>query len=129
VLLVEYAIATKIDDGNKIRVDCTVMETNIHEPTDSSLLVDSVRVLTRLMTRARKYVESPFTNHHRLAKRRGLAILNARTQEDRVPLYQDLLKVTNKTVNAAECLIAALTSKPPPKKGHEAKVYGSSANV
>jgi IS5 family transposase len=88
VLLVEHAIAAKIDDGNKIRVGCTVMETNIHEPTDSSLLVDSVRVLTRLMTRARKYVESPFTNHHRLAKRRGLAILNARTQEDRVPLYQ-----------------------------------------
>ena len=116
VLLVEHAVAAKIDDGNKIRVDCTVMETNIHEPTDSSLLVDSVRVLTRLMVRAQKYVESPFTNHRRLAKRRGLAILNARTQEDRVPLYQELLKVTNKTVNAAECLIGALTSKTPAKK-------------
>lgn len=45
VFLVEHAIAAEIDDGNKARVDCTVMETNIHEPTDSSLLVDSVRVL------------------------------------------------------------------------------------
>ena len=116
VLLVEHAVAAKIDDGNKIRVDCTVMETNIHEPTDSSLLVDSVRVLTRLMTRAQKYVESPFTNHHRLAKRRGLAILNARTQEDRVPLYQELLKVADKTVDAAEGITATLTSKTPAKK-------------
>jgi transposase, IS5 family len=36
VLLIDHAITAKIDDGNKIRVDCTVMETNIHEPTDSS---------------------------------------------------------------------------------------------
>ena len=121
VLLVEHAIAAKIDDGNKIRVDCTVMETNIHEPTDSSLLVDSVRVLTRLMRRAQKYVDAQFTNHHRLAKRRGIAILNARTQEDRVPLYQDLLKVANKTVDAAEGITATLTSKTPPKKGTKPK--------
>jgi IS5 family transposase len=116
VLLVEHAITAKIDDGNKLRVDCTVMKTNIHAPTDSSLLVDSVRVLTRLMARAQKYVEAPFTNHRRLAKRRGLAILNARTQEDRVPLYQDLLKVANKTVDAAEAITATLTSKTPAAK-------------
>src|SRR5262249_42918822 len=81
-----------------------------------SLLVDSVRVLARLMKRAQKYVEAPFTSHHRLAKRRGLAILNARTQEDRVPLYQDLLKVANKTVDAADVITPTLTSKPPAKK-------------
>jgi len=112
VLLVEHATAAKLDDGHKLRVDCTVMETNIHEPTDSSLLVDSVRVLTRLMGQAQQYVTTPVTNHHRLAKRRGLAILNARTQEERVPLYRDLLKVTNQTVTTAERIIAALTSEP-----------------
>ena len=116
VFLVEHALAAEIDDGNKLRVDCTVMETNIHEPTDSSLLVDSVRVLVRLMERAQKFVEAPFTNHLRLAKRRGLAILNARTQEDRVPLYQDLLKVTNQTVDAAESITATLTASTPRRK-------------
>ena len=45
VALVEHALGAKIDDANKIRVDCTVVETNIHEPSDSSLLLDSVRVL------------------------------------------------------------------------------------
>ena len=116
VLLVEHATAAKLDDGHKLRVDCTVMETNIHEPTDSSLLVDSVRVLTRLMGRAQQYVQAPFTNHHRLAKRRGLAILNARTQEERVPLYRDLLKVTNQTVTTAERITGALTSEPAPRQ-------------
>ena len=111
VLLVEHAIAAEIEDGNKIRVDCTVVETNIHAPSDSSLLVDSVRVLVRLMDRAQEYVDAPFTNHHRRAKRRAIGILHARTQDDRVPLYRDLLKVANKTVTAADRVIAAFTSK------------------
>ncbi|RYZ67420.1 MAG: ISNCY family transposase [Proteobacteria bacterium] len=110
VLLIEHAIAAEIEDGNQLRVDCTVVETNIHDPTDSSLLVDSVRVLVRLMDRAQEYVDAPFTNHHRRAKRRGIGILHARTQDDRLPLYQDLLKVTNKTVTAADRVLAAFAS-------------------
>ena len=38
--------------GRRMRVDTTVVETNIHYPTDSSLLGDGTRVLTRLMKRA-----------------------------------------------------------------------------
>jgi IS5 family transposase len=116
VALVEHALGAKIDDANKIRVDCTVVETNIHEPSDSSLLLDSVRVLVRLMDRAQEYVDAPFTNHHRRAKRRAIGILHARTQDDRVPLYQDLLKVTNKTVTAVDRVIAAFTSKYSPQE-------------
>lgn len=124
VALVEHAVGAEIDDGAKIRVDCTVVETNIHEPTDSSLLVDSVRVLVRLMGRAQEYVDAPFTNHHRRAKRRALGILHARTQEDRVPLYLDLLKVTNKTVTAAERVIAAFTSKYSPEELRHPLILG-----
>ena len=40
--------------GRKMRVDTTVVETNIHYPTDSSLLGDGARVLTRTM----KQIES-----------------------------------------------------------------------
>jgi IS5 family transposase len=111
VLLIENAITAEFEDGNKIRVDCTVVETNIHDPTDSSLLVDSVRVLVRLMDRAQEHVDAPFTNHHRRAKRRAIGILNARTQDDRLPLYRDLLKVADKSMIAAERVIAALASK------------------
>jgi IS5 family transposase len=116
VVLVEHAIDDEIDDGNKIRIDCTVVETNIHEPTDSSLLVDAVRVLVRLMNQAQEYVDAPFSNHHRRAKRRALGILHARNQDDRIPLYHDLLKVSNKTVTAAERVLAAFTSKYSPRE-------------
>lgn len=114
-LLIEHAIAADVEDGAKIRVDCTVMETNIHQPTDSSLLCDSVRVLVRLVDRAREYVNVAFTDHQRRAKRRAIAIQHARNSEERLPLYQDLLKVTQKTVSAAERAIAAFSSTYPPE--------------
>jgi transposase, IS5 family len=42
-----------IEKGDKMRVDCTVTETDIHEPWDSRQLWDTIRVLTRLLKRAR----------------------------------------------------------------------------
>jgi len=47
--VVELAVEHKVVQGRKMRVDTTVCETNIHYPTDSSLLGDGDRVLTRLM--------------------------------------------------------------------------------
>jgi len=47
--IVELAVEKKVVQGRKMRVDTTVVETNIHYPTDSSLLGDGTRVLTRLM--------------------------------------------------------------------------------
>ncbi|MGH9675228.1 MAG: transposase, partial [Bryobacteraceae bacterium] len=47
--IVELAVENKVVQGRKMRVDTTVVETNIHYPTDSSLLGDGDRVLTRLM--------------------------------------------------------------------------------
>jgi len=47
--VVEIAQEKKVVTGRKMRVDTTVVETNIHYPTDSSLLGDGVRVLTRTM--------------------------------------------------------------------------------
>lgn len=49
--VVTIAQQEKVVEGRKMRVDTTVVETNIHYPTDSSLLGDGVRVLTRAMKR------------------------------------------------------------------------------
>ncbi len=49
--VVAIAQEKKVVEGRKMRVDTTVVETNIHYPTDSSLLGDGVRVLTRAMRR------------------------------------------------------------------------------
>jgi IS5 family transposase len=47
--VVQIALARKVVQGRKMRIDTTVVESNIHYPTDSSLLGDGVRVLTRSM--------------------------------------------------------------------------------
>ena len=49
--VVAIAPEKKIIAGRRMRVDTTVVETNIHYPTDSSLLGDALRVLTRTMKR------------------------------------------------------------------------------
>lgn len=51
---VELARSLKVTRGRKLRVDAMVVETNVHHPTDSALLSDGVRVLSRLLRRAKK---------------------------------------------------------------------------
>lgn len=106
--LLQQADAERRENGRMVRTDCTVIETNIHAPSDSSLLWDCVRVLARLTERAQERVTTPFTDHRRRAKRRAIGIRNARTKADRVLLYQDLMKVTDKTVGYATAAAAAL---------------------
>ena len=100
--LVLHAAASGLESGAKVRTDCTVVESNIHHPTDSSLLWDCVRVLVRLMGRASEDFGLSFTDHSLRAKRRAMGILNAKSNTQRLPLYRDLLKVTEKTLGSAE---------------------------
>src|SRR2546429_6956 len=62
-----------LEDGRKLRVDTTAVETNIHWPTDATLLWDTVRVLIRLIGRLRDIVPKAvprFANRRRAARRR-----------------------------------------------------------
>jgi transposase, IS5 family len=52
--IVQIAQAKQVVEGRRMRVDTTVTETNIHYPTDSSLLGDGLRVLTRTMKKITK---------------------------------------------------------------------------
>jgi IS5 family transposase len=108
--LVQYAAEEKIEKAREVRIDCTVVESNIHEPTDSSLLWDSVRVLTRLLHRAKEDygLRILFQDHSRRAKRRLLGIMNSRSKKDRKRKYTDLIKVTDKTINYAHKAIEAI---------------------
>jgi IS5 family transposase len=51
---VELARSLKVSRGRKLRVDAMVVQTNVHHPTDSALLGDGVRVLSRLLRRAKR---------------------------------------------------------------------------
>jgi transposase, IS5 family len=74
---VALAFERKLTRGRKLRTDATVVETNICHPTDSSLLGDGVRVLGRLMGKAKEILEATgesFRNRTRSAKRLGRSI-------------------------------------------------------
>jgi IS5 family transposase len=113
--LVAHAQARGIEDGRRLRSDSTVIEAAIHEPTDSKLLVDCVRVLTRLLREASEYVALVFTNHHKRAKRRAMAIQHSAKAEQRVPLYKDLVKVAENTVTSTRISVEKLEQAFPPE--------------
>jgi IS5 family transposase len=119
-MVVREAVDRKVESGTKVRIDCTVMDANIHHPTDSTLLRDCVRVLVRLMKRARRWVPTRFVNHLRRVRRRVLEILSARAYRFRVPKYREVLKLTSRTLESAKAVIAALGrhSKPAAQQLH-----------
>ena len=109
-LLGAYGEDKDIEKGKEARIDCTVVCSNIHEPTDSSLLWDSTRVLTRILKKMKEElgVNILYTDHSRRAKRRALQVLNAKSKKARVKPYKDLLKVTGKTVSYAKSAAVVL---------------------
>lgn len=65
-VVVAYAEGKGIEKGRESRFDCTVVSSDIHSPSDSSLLYDAVRVITRVVKRAGEGlsgIEVPFTDH------------------------------------------------------------------
>ncbi|MEJ2731853.1 MAG: ISNCY family transposase [Deltaproteobacteria bacterium] len=109
--LVLFAKDQGIEKGREVRIDCTVVESNIHAPSDSTLLWDSVRVLARILKKARDLFPRcgiVFQNHRRRAKRRMLAIQYAKNKKQRKQHYCDLLKVTRDTVGYAQNCIDIL---------------------
>jgi IS5 family transposase len=79
--------------GRRMRVDTTVVETNVHHPTDSTLLGDGVRVLTRTMRKITQIVGVAGTklrDRTRSVKLRLLEI--GRIARAKGPLNQDKLK-------------------------------------
>ena len=109
--VVELAVENKVVEGRKMRVDTTVVETNIHYPTDSSLLGDGDRVLTRLMKKVTEIageVGTKVRNSMRNVQRRVAEIARAsRTRGEKgkqkiEPLYGKLLEITSRVLGQAK---------------------------
>jgi IS5 family transposase len=109
--LVQMAQAEGIATGRRMRVDTTVVETNVHYPTDSSLLGDGVRVLTRTMKRITAIagdVGAKLRDRSRSVKLRVLDIARAarakgpQSQERLKRGYGRLLSSTSRVVGQAK---------------------------
>jgi transposase, IS5 family len=108
--LVAIAREHKIVSGRNLRVDTTVTEANIHHPTDSSLLGDGVRVLTRVMKRVNDIAEGAGTqlrDRSRSVKLRVVEIARVsrsksqQGQERMKKLYEQLLDASGRVVGQA----------------------------
>jgi transposase, IS5 family len=120
---VELARSLKVTRGRKLRVDSMVVETNIHHPTDSALLSDGVRVLSRLLRRAKKALPTEVAGQlgkevfrtrnrsirwvaqrlHRIARRKG-----EKAKKELKEAYQKLITITQASCTQAKRVVEAL---------------------
>ena len=99
--LLASARQEKLEDGRVVRLDSTVTAALMHEPSDSSLLWDAVRVMVRLLQEADAFrggTGHGWRNHCRAAKKRWRAIEFTRGRPQRVQLYRELIKITRATL-------------------------------
>jgi len=112
--LVEIAQEEGVIQGRKLRVDTTVVETNIHYPTDSSLLGDGARVLTRTMKRIETKagtLKRKVRNRTRSLNQRVIAIATASRHKGpegeakHKQQYKELLRFSRQVLNDTKCVL------------------------
>jgi IS5 family transposase len=107
--------------GQRLRIDTTVVETNIHYPTDATLLADGVRVLTRglrrigerVRERTRSVARRVFEIAQR-SRRAGARVSPAVREQSKAKmkiLYQGLLRITRTVVRQAEAALTRARSR------------------
>jgi IS5 family transposase len=121
---VELARSLKVSRGRKLRVDSMVVETNVHHPTDRALLGDGVRVLSRLLRRAKKVLAAEVVagrlgkeafrtrnrsvrrvsqQLHRIARHKG-----DRAREELKEAYRELITITQASCAQARRVLGVL---------------------
>lgn len=123
--LVDHVVALarelKVSKGRKLRIDSTVVETNIHYPVDSVLLTDGIRVVGRLVSKACQYVGSMLpggkralqaqTQHAHQHMLHIMEVARQRGAEAEAHLqtaYRDLVQLTTEVVARATSVADAL---------------------
>jgi IS5 family transposase len=119
--LTELARQLKVTHGRKLRTDGTVVESNIHPPSDSSLLADSVRVLGRSLSRAKRVLgeqaslgqgvfRNSIRNARRLARQIGEAMRRGgeKAMEQGKTAYRKLIRTAETTIGQAQKVLPLL---------------------
>jgi IS5 family transposase len=103
--LLASAKQEKLESGATVRIDSTVSAALMHEPSDSALLWDAVRVMTRLLRQASVVPGAPlilWRDRRRMAKKRARAIDYSRGQDKKRQLYRELIAATRATLAALQ---------------------------
>lgn len=117
--VVQLGPAAGITTGTQLRVDSSVIESNVHYPTDSSLLNDAARVLSRLVHRARDLVrpDTPaekawFRDRHRQA-RRWARLIAQQAKRPRKKAEKSSLKWYSQLIGLVDTLVAQVAQIQP----------------
>lgn len=118
---VELARRAKVTQGRKLRLDATCVQTEIHHPTDRGLLVDSVRVLSRMVQRAKTFITDEVNHVEQLCRsrlrtaRQTAQILHRQLrrkgedkQAEQKQLYEKLVETTEHLVKQANRVVKVL---------------------
>jgi IS5 family transposase len=121
--IVHLASQLQVTQGRKLRIDGTLVETNIHHPTDSTLLTDGVRVLSRtlqkaktLLAAARAVGQDAFEDCRQQAREKMKQIMQVARQRGEAAAerlktpYRDLIDLTSTVVARAKQVQEALTA-------------------
>jgi IS5 family transposase len=110
--LVGEAHQERLEEGAMVRIDSTVTAALLHEPSDSALLWDAVRVMSRLLRQAASLPGAPAMRWHdrrRMAKRCATEIQYSRGQDNRRRLYRKLIAAAHATRAALQRAVKQLT--------------------
>jgi IS5 family transposase len=116
--VIEVAKRAGVTRGRRFRIDTTVVETNVHYPTDSTLLQDGVRVLTRTMERASTALgDEPGRIRNRLRSvTRGVLTIgyqarSPKTRDAMVQSYRKLMATTRAVLRDADTVVRRLDQR------------------
>lgn len=105
-----YAVALDVDDGDKVRPDATVIRTNVHHPTNASLLWDGIRVSCRLLEQAKaKCGLIRVRNYRKGGKHLFFEIVNTKGKEKRRPLFKKMLQTERRCIRQVVRAIETLS--------------------
>ena len=110
--LLASAKQDRLESSATVRLDSTVTAALMHEPSDSTLLSDAVRVMTRLLQRGEALPKAPavqWRDRRRLAKKRARAIEYSRGQDKKRQLYRELIAATAASRDELQAMAAGLT--------------------
>jgi len=108
----KLAMELGVDNGEKMRTDSTAIESNIHYPTNCSLLWDCIRVAGRVLKNVKKIFKDLKVSTHsqKTAKKLNFKIVNTNGQDKRIPLFKKMLRIHAKFMKHVKEAIEQLKS-------------------
>ncbi len=105
----KVGITEGLEDVSKVRTDSTVVETNIHYPTNNALVWDCIKDIQRLVKNLKKSGIIKVRNYTKQAKKNHYKINNTKSKEKRKEEFKKQIKLFRTSINQAEKIIVSLS--------------------